>query len=241
MKKITLLAAFVFTALFSQAQDSNTGLEIGLKISPSISSNRVVAPSAFGIKKEGTKARFGIGLVLDYFFSDNYAFSTGIEYAMKGSGVTYNRLSSNTNGNAPRTITNEKITDEFNVQYLQIPVGFKLYTNEVSTDTRIFFQLGTSLNARIAGTLNGDKFYQDDNGADIKSYKRFNIFEADAVIGAGVEMQLGTNTKVFGGLSYHRGLTDIDNYYEDYYKDFSNSNDIAIKNGTVALDLGLKF
>ena len=240
MKKITLLAAFVISFFTVQAQ--NTGLEIGLKVSPSISTNRVVAPSTFNMEKYGSKPRFGIGLVLDYFFSENYAFSTGLEYTMKGAAVKYSQLSSNTNGNAPRTITNTRPVDEFNVQYLQIPVGFKLYTNEVTTDMRVYFQLGTSLNARISGNLNGDKFYKDEfSGEDVKAYKRFNIFEADAVIGSGIELQLGSNTKVFGGLSYHRGLTDIDNYYEDYYKDFSNSKDIAIKTGTIALDLGLKF
>ena len=240
MKKITLLAALVLGFFSAQAQ-SNTGLEIGLKVSPSISTNRIVAPGQFGFEDEGATVRFGGGLVLDYFFSENYAFSTGLEYAMKGSGVSYFQLSSNVNDNAPRTITNSRVTDEFNVQYLQIPIGFKLFTNEVATDTRVFFQLGTSLNGRISGTLNNDKFYKDDSGNDIKAYKRFNVFEADAVIGAGVEFQLGTNTKVFGGFSYHRGLTDIDNYYEDYYKDFSNSKDIAIKNNSFALDLGLKF
>ena len=240
MKKITLLAAFVIGFFSAQAQ-SDTGLEIGLKVSPSIVSNRIVAPNQFGFEEEGAKVRFGVGLVLDYFFGKNYAFTTGLEYAMKGSEVSYFQLSSNVNGNSERTITSSRLTDELNAQYLQIPLGFKLYTNDIATDTRLYFQLGTSLNARISGKINGEQFYKDDSGKDIKAYKRFNIFEADAILGFGAEMQLGTNTKVFGGLSYHRGLTDIDNFYEDYYKDFANSKDIAIKNNTIALDLGLKF
>jgi len=233
MKKLSLLAIFALSLFSAKAQDSNSGLEIGLKISPSISSNRVVAPGEFGIENDGASGRFGVGLVFDYFFGENYAFSTGLEYSSKGSGVKYE----------DREVPGTMLTDEFNVQYLQIPLGFKLFTNEVATDMRVYFQLGTSINARISSKVDDEKFYLKANGESAKTNNRFNLFEMDAVLGSGVELQLGANTKVFGGISYHRGLSNIDSYYEDYYKNKPgvNSQDIAIKNNIFALDLGLKF
>jgi hypothetical protein len=227
MKKITLLAAFLFTAFLSQAQ-SDTGLEIGLKISPSISNNRFSSPGNFDFKNENAKFRGSIGLVLDYFFGKNYAFNTGLEYAVKGGKISFKPIPE---------FTNEREIDELNVQYLKIPIGLKLYTNEVATDTRVYFHLGTSLNARISSKIDGSNFYKDGSNNDIKANKRYNFFDADAILGAGAEWQLGANTKVFGGLSYNRGLVDIDRFYE---KALGNK-DIAIRHNAFALDFGIKF
>ncbi len=239
MKKISFLAVFVFGIFTAQAQ--NTGLEIGLKVSPAITGQRVIAPPGFGITKGGAKTRIGVGIVADYFFGENYAFNTGFEFAVKGAGVTYNEVKKDNSADGSH-LTANRVEDEFNVQFLQLPLGLKLFTNEIATDVRLYFQVGTSLNFRLASKVNDEKFFSDYTGENIKTNKRFNIFEADAVLGTGVEYQLGSSTKVFGGLSYHHGLTDMDNYFEDYYKKiYSNSNDIAIKNYTIALDLGIKF
>jgi hypothetical protein len=228
MKKFTLLAAFVFSIFSAQAQDSNSnsGLEIGLKVSPAISNNRFSSPSGYDFKSENAKFRGSLGIVLDYFFGDNYAFSSGLEYAAKGGKISYK----------PNPAESEREIDELNVQYLQIPVTIKLFTNEVSSDTRIYFQLGTSLNARISSKIDGSNFYLTANNEEIKANKRYNFFDADAILGAGAEWQLGANTKVFGGFSYHRGLIDIDRYYEK-----TVNKDISVRHNTFALDLGLKF
>lgn len=246
MKKFTLLAALVFGIFSTYNSVQAQGLEIGIKVSPAITGQRIIAPSGHGIVKEGAKARIGVGIVADYFFGENYAFSTGLEFATKGAGASYQvvgrdpfgakYLAVDANGNK---VKNE---DEFTVQYLQIPVGLKLFTNEVATDMRVYFQVGTSLNFRIASKVNDEKFFADYSSDNIKTNKRFNFFEADAVLGSGVELQLGSSTKVFGGLSYHHGLTDMDNYFEDYYEGLlANPKDIAVKNYTLALDLGIKF
>jgi hypothetical protein len=227
MKKNTLLAAFIFSELFSQAQDSNTGLEIGLKVSPGIATNRFSSPSGFDFQNENAKFRGSIGIVLDYFFGENYAFSSGLEYGVKGGKISYKPGGDLGGG---------RQIDELNIQYLQIPVSLKLFTNEVATDTRIYFQLGASLNGRISSKINGSNFYRINATDEIKANKRYNFFDADAILGAGAEWQLGTNTKLFGGLSYHRGLIDIDRYYEKVL-----DKDIAVRNNFFALDLGIKF
>lgn len=229
MKKITLLAALL-VSFFSARAQSDTGLEIGLKFSPAIASNRFVAPTTFGFRNENAKLRGSLGLVFDYFFGKNYAFNSGLEYSVKGGKISYKPFP-----NDP-TLYDQRETDELNIQYLAVPVGIKLFTNEVATDTRVYFQLGSSLNFRISSKIDGDNFYGNAND-EIRANKRYNFFEADGVIGTGVEWQLGTNTKFFGGISYHRGLVNIDRFYDD----FLQNDKIAVRNNTFALDLGLKF
>ena len=222
MKKITLMAVLLFISSTAFAQ-----WEIGLKITPSIATNRVVAPSNFGFKALNAKTRFGGGVTADYFFGPNYAFSTGLIYNGRGAGVSYNQV-----GSDPEI----RKSDEFSIQYLEIPFTVKLYTNDVAPDIKLYFQTGGSLDPRISAKVNGEKLEPVTNN---KNTRRFNIADISVLVGAGAEMQLGESTKVFGGLSYHRGLLDIDNYYEDRGQ-FNNKN-IEIKNTYVALDLGIKF
>jgi hypothetical protein len=197
-------------------------VEIGLQISPAIAGNRFVAEDKYGFEKENSSLRLGVGVIADYFFAQNYAFSTGLFYRSKGSEISY--LSPD--GSSAR------LQDDISLQYLAIPVTLKLFTNEVAPGTILYFQVGGSLNTKVAAQVNGKKVI-DGN----KVTKRFNIFEADAILGAGAEYQIGQSTKIFGGLTYHRGLTDIDDFYEERLGD----KNISLKNNGVSIDVGVKF
>ena len=74
------------------------------------------------------------------------------------------------------------------------------------------------------------------NTYDEKYSKRFNVLDADVILGTGLEYQVGETTKLFGGLSYHRGLVSIDDYYES-----TISDKIELRNNVISLDLGVKF
>ena len=221
MKKNYLTALFflITSSVFAQ-------VEIGLKIAPSIATTRVVAPNQFNFNASNAKTHFGGGVILDYFFRENYAFSTGLIYNAKGAGVSYQ----NPNISGIQS-------DEFSIQYLEIPISIKLFTNDVAPDTKIFFQAGGSLDTRMSAKVNNEKLDAADNNNKYSSH--FNLFDFSALLGAGAEKQMGESTKVFVGLSYHRGLVDVDNFYEQRNQ-FNNEN-IEIKNSYVALDLGIKF
>ncbi|MEJ8758541.1 porin family protein [Pontibacter sp. H259] len=224
MKKLTLLALFLCFGLSAFAQ-----VEIGLMVSPTISGNRFVAEDKYNFEKENNNLRLGVGVIADYFFAQNYAFSSGLVYRSKGSEISYNYTRENTDGST--TILNEK--DDISIQYIQLPVTLKLFTNEIAPSTTLYFQVGGSLNTKVAAKVNDKKVIDGD-----KTSKRFNIFETDVLIGGGTEFQFGESTKLFVGLTYHRGLTDIDN---KYYSDKFGDKNIAVKNNGVSVDFGVKF
>ena len=231
MKK-ALLALLVFAATIGTA---SAQFEIGLKVSPSITSLRVEAPTSSAFKSDGSKFSFGGGLVVDYFFGENYAFSTGLLLTGKGGTISYTDRK-NTGGFAgPVAFT---ATQKISMQYLEIPLSVKLFTNEIAPETRLYFQVGGSLNVPIGTRINGSKFYTDEaTGAETKASEHVRFFDADALAGLGVEYQLAKSTKIFGGVSYHRGLVDIDRYFEQT----RGFKDVTIKNSGLALDLGIKF
>ncbi|WP_299826108.1 outer membrane beta-barrel protein [uncultured Pontibacter sp.] len=199
-------------------------VEIGLMISPTISSPRFIAEDKYNFKNEGGKLGLGVGVVADYFFAQNYAFSTGLVYRSKGGELSY--ASTDETGNPIRP------KDDNAVQYIELPITLKLFTNDVAPGTILYFQVGGSLNTKVAAKVNDEKVI---NGGKVA--KRFSVFEADAILGGGAEFQMGESTKLFAGLTYHRGLSNID----DYYRDVLNDKNIAIKNSSFSLDVGVKF
>ena len=227
MKKIILLTA----ALAAGTLTASAQVEIGLKISPSITSLRADGPSANPFSSGDSKIGFGGGLIVDYFFGENYAFGTGLFLTGKGGSYTYTELA----GTPLATPVTQKLT----IQYLELPGTIKLFTNEVAPDVRLFFQLGASLAVPISARLNDEKFFKDPlkGNQETAAYDHVFPIDANALLGLGAEYQLGTRTKVLAGLSYHRGLINLDRYFGKE-RDFK---DVNIRNNVFALDLGMKF
>ncbi|TVT37279.1 PorT family protein [Hymenobacter setariae] len=227
MKKILLTVAALALAPAAFAQ-----VEIGLKVSPSIAYLRPDSPSGTSFSSESSKFSFGGGVFMDYFFGENYAFNTGLFLTGKGGTISYNEQTSARPGVA-------RVEQKIAMQYLELPLTIKLFTNEVAPDTRVYFQVGGSLAVPVQVRINGDKYYTDlyDNNNQTKAGKHVFDIDANIIGGAGVEYQLGQSTKLLAGLSYHHGLIDFDRYFERT-RGFS---DVNIKNSVFALDLGLKF
>ena len=228
MKKL-FLALLVLAATISTA---SAQFEIGLKVSPSITSLRAESTSDHAFASDGSKLSFGGGLVVDYFFGENYALSTGLLLTGKGGTISYTDVSGGVTGQP--FVVKPKIA----TQYLGIPLTVKLFTNEISSGTRLYFQVGPSINVPIGTRINGEKFFTDPaTGKENKAGDYIYFVDSDILAGAGVEYQLAKSTKVFAGITYQRGLVDIDHYFEST----RGFKDVTIKNSGVALDLGIKF
>ena len=230
MKKL-FFATLVSAATIGTA---SAQVEIGLKLSPSITNMRAESTSRNAFASDGSQLGISGGLVVDYFFGENYAISSGLELAGKGGSIRYTDYGNNGNGGGNAFQTAYKIS----TQYLQLPVTVKLFTNEIAPATRLYFQVGGSLNAPIGTRINGSKFYTDPATAtENKAGDYVYFFDADAIVAAGAEYTLGKSTKVFAGLGYRRGLVNVDHYFGSK----RGFTDVTIKNSSFGLDLGVKF
>ena len=230
MKKVFL----ALLALVATVETASAQVEIGLKVSPTITNLRAESTSKNAFGSDGSQLGFSGGLVIDYFFGENYAFSTGLALAGKGGSVRYTDYRNNGVGIGNDFQTSYKMS----TQYLQLPLSVKLFTNEIAPATRLYFQVGGSLNVPIGTRINGSKFYTDPaTGTENKAGDYVYFFDADAIVAAGAEYALGKSTKLFAGLGYHRGLVNIDHYFGSK-RGFS---DVTIKNSSFGLDLGIKF
>lgn len=224
MKKIVLLALFFCLAFSGFSQ-----VRLGLRLAPNISFNSVNSEGNFNnVTSDGSALRFSAGPIADFFFSNNYAFSTGLWYTVKRVGISGTI--------ADGTSTPAKSL--YNLQYLQIPLSIKLYTNEVAPDLRVYFQVGGTLDFKIAEKQKeeGDNFLYNRSQADDK--RAFKPIDAGILLGGGIELIMGENTAVFGGLNYNRGLVNSLGGVE--YNGKIN-NDVSIRNSYVSLEVGIKF
>jgi hypothetical protein len=207
---------FIFSiVIFSGSITAYSQVKIGLQLSPSISSSRIETQSdQYSIEDNGSKLKFKFGIIADLPLSDNYYFSTGLLYTTKHVGIS-----------AVNNLTATAFSEEYDIQYVQIPLTMKLYTNEIVLDTRLFFNLG--VNAEIAISEKFDK--------DNTVIEDFKFFDSSLVLGAGVERKIGTNTAIYLAVSYNRGLIN------PIGTSIAIDEKIVLKNDMISLDLGIKF
>jgi len=214
LRKILLIAILAVVSTPSFAQ-----FTLGLKFSPTLSTNRIDASSdstSFG--SDGTGVRVALGPIADIEIRENYFLSTGLLFVSKRVGVE-----ATTNNNATEQTT---FKEEYSLQYLQVPITLKLFTNEVALDKKIYFQVGGTLDFNInEEPKSQENFLIED----------FLIFDSSLLIGMGMEYKVGVNTVLFGGLTYQRGLVNAINEHAPLDGDFS------LKNDYISLDLGVKF
>lgn len=229
MKNNSILAALLLLCGFAAtAQDSK--FKLGLRLAPNIALSRVVDKddsddkTGGEISSSGAGLRFSAGLTGDFYFGKNYAFMTGLWYTVKRAGIEF--------GNA-------KIVQ--NTQYLQVPVAVKLYTNEISTDMKMYFVLGGTLGVKIA-----EKRKSSENIPDSVLTKEGDVFspiDIGLLLGAGVEYQMGENTILFGGITYNRGLLNAMSKkgFVPTRNNEKSSNFYTVNTNLIGLEVGIKF
>ncbi len=212
MKRLLIICCF--TCLFSTFSHGQT--KLGLKFSPLFSLNNVELNSdTLDADNNGTNLKFSLGLVVDNQLTDTYFFSTGVFIMPKKVAV---RVTED-GGTFPNTL------EEYNLQYLQIPLTLKLMTSELSPDFGVFFQVGGGFEVKLS-----DKPLEEEYVL-VESFKPFDVM---VMIGGGIEYRVGINTALFGGLSYQHGVI---NAVDDTFSDM----DLRVTNAVLTIDFGIKF
>ncbi len=205
MKKI-LFSLFI---LFLSELSAQT--KLGLKLAPVIISNRATndAQTADG---NGSVAKLSIGLVVDKPLTDTYFLSSGLFYIPKRVAFVE---------------TVNALAEDYKLQYLQLPLTLKLFTNEIAPDFKVYFQVGGALEFKI---------FDEPEEAAFTTVQKFNPLDFVVLLGTGVEYRAGINTTLFGDVSYQRGLSNVVNTTEN-----AISEDLEIRSTIISFDFGVKF
>jgi Outer membrane protein beta-barrel domain len=169
---------------------------------------------------------FDAGLTIDKFFTDKYAFSTGISITSLGGTLTYkNATDFYVHGENLMAPANSDV--KYKLQYLTIPLGIKLKTNQIGYLT-YFANLGFNLQFNIKSTASSNdqlNTLQNDNVSD-----EINFYNMGYFFGVGAEYSLGGSAALIFGITYSNGFLDI-----------TSSSSDKITSSTVAIRLGMMF
>jgi len=217
MKKLIITVVIIWMAIQAQAQ-----VKIGLRGAPQITwskhDNKTTATN-------GTRINMAYGMVIDYYFTENYAIGT--EFTIQRMSTNLNLSSTkfdslvHTGGNKKYAST-DALTYDYRMSFIQIPIILKMRTKEIG-NVRYYAEFGlnngfmtrakanVSMGAFELDNVNvnkpddEDKFSVTPNDYD----DGIAIYRAGLIIGGGLQYNLFGNSLLVAGLRYDNGFTQF--------------------------------
>lgn len=218
-KEILTLSCCLFFALGVMAQNANpSNIKLGVQASPTFT---WMNTNDNQINGGGARVGLNLGLTGQYFFSENYSFSTGISLLLNQGGNLNYSYSGNFLPKTAAESNNPIALDSiaagsaigFGVQYIEIPFSIRMRTGEFGY-MRYFAELPmftlafrTQGRASIDGINLADRSSINIENENIsKDITPINIRWG---LGGGVEYSVSPNLSLVGGLYYNSTLVDV--------------------------------
>jgi len=229
MKKNTIIIlALILLVSTLKAQEGTKPFNFTFRMGPNLS---WLKSNSDAVSPDGSMIGFSWGALCEIPVQTNYAFVTGFNINFAGGKVDYAGLVQG---------QTEMVKERFSLKYLELPLMLKIKTNEVN-GVLFYGQigLGTSfrLNSRVKRSFQnipGLSSYiipnEDKNSDNLTSFVRESL-----LIGIGAQYTLQDNLKLFGGLNFNNGFTDI------LKKGPYNTSDPKVISNFVELNIGLFF
>ena len=155
------------------------------------------------VRNEGSRAGFNFTVTAENYFADNYAFTAGVSIINSGGRLKSNEVTLFKFSNFT-SVVEPGNPIVYKIQYLSIPVGIKLKTNEIGYFT-YFTDLGLDPKMVVRGRV-------DIPSIDIKGEKamteirRFNL---GYHINAGIDYTIEGTTALVLGLGFENNFLDV--------------------------------
>jgi hypothetical protein len=243
-KPILILAATLLLGNFAFSQSSSSGsgspsaangadknFHFGLNFKLGDYWLSASAPNA----SNGSSIGYGFGLNLEFYFTQNYGFCTGLELTSFGANYTTTTTWTQKNGKP----TDSTIANQYRMQYLEIPLTLKLRTLPIGL-VKYFGMVGIvpGIKTKATNTYtvsdfginpagNGNSVNYQVPSADASS--QISFLRLSYLIGAGLEYNIAGTTSLVGQISFD--------------SDFLNTNTTShsVTNKAITLTLGVLF
>ncbi len=217
MKYINKSIFFALTSiLLLLAQTGNAQqkpFKFGFKLSPALS---WLSPEVDDYKYNGTSFSFAWGFVADITLMEHYYINTGFNVSYFKGKLSYPHLvvAEDDMFNVEYTGTLDRV---YNLRYIEVPLAFKMKTNELAPNLQFFGLIGinTGINIRAksddtfsgANSFSGLKLNYTEEKVDIKD--EASLFKASLLVGAGAEYIIDESISVVIGLNFNNGFTNV--------------------------------
>ena len=189
--------------LFMQAQKESS-VKLGLRVAPGIG---WINSSTEGYDPDGIRFMASAGLVTDFYFTKNYAVSTGFSFLFPSGKLTYRDSLQRDNEFVAGVLHNT-----YKFIYFEIPLMLKMRTNQFGRFS-FFGQVGLGTGFRIKATA--DVEFTPDGGSVQTSNLDINnktaLMREAVIAGIGIEFHIDKSTSLAAGFNYSNALNDVFN------------------------------
>jgi hypothetical protein len=179
-------------------------------------------------QSKGARAGFNFGVTFNKYFTDNYAFSTGINILNAGGQISNSIPVEMQFKNMVASVpAGESVI--YKIQYLSVPLGLKFNTNQIGYIS-FFTDLGIDPKVVIGGKADIPSLeISGENAMD--ELRQFNL---SYHITAGAEYSIGGTTSLVFGLGF-------DNNFLDATKDNGSQPIDKISHKIIKFQFGINF
>lgn len=217
MKK-NLLFIGLLMAMSLTASAQYKGFSFGLKMGPGFDWTGSTTGAAVN---EGVRTGFGVGLVAEYYFANNYAIVTGVNVNMNRGHYSFDNAHM-----VDSVLVTYPVDRYYKSTVYEIPLMLKMMTNELGNlPLRAYAQVGAGLG--YAQKVKAKDSYLDvtEDGYSA-THKEFSNLRASMKFGAGAQYALDASTRVFAGLYFsHDFINNINSISPNYYGNFYENGD----------------
>lgn len=211
MKKIVLSIALIMVMLSSVRGQEANSIRLSFVVEPQFS---WLNSDIDGVESRGSLGGYNFGIVLDRFFAENYAFSTGLTINATGGKLRYTDIPG-------EDIPAEILVDrDYKLRYLEIPLGLKLRSNDFRR-FNIYGRFG------LTPQINIEAKDGDDNNIS----EEVRLFDLGYHLGGGMEYSIGGSNALMFGLVYHNGFMDVTD--EPYFDDKTTLSRLVFEIGFI--------
>lgn len=181
---------------------------IGLTFNPGVS---WIKPETNHYETDGSSFSYAYGVDIDFFFSANYAFSTGLQIHNYGGKVKYPDLySASGNGDDLENVTT---TSTYSYMAFHLPTYLKLKTNPIGYNS-FFAEFGFSwmfpFKASQERSSVNDSQEEIDRGSE-NNLDQSNFATINLLMGAGIEFPISGDSKFQIAFRFLNGITSLSN------------------------------
>lgn len=203
MKNLAIVLFFSLTCSFwAQAQGN---FRFGIQTSPTLT---WLSTNNKFISGNGANLGFKLGLTGEYDIAENYSFISGLNFGFNHGGT----LQYKKGGKYWPSVTDADLPDDvnlkYNIQFVEIPFGMKMRTNEFGL-IRYYAELPVFTIGFLTKSTGDIKAAGNANTEKENISKELNGLSLSWGVGAGIEYDISSSTKLVGGLGYQKYFLDL--------------------------------
>jgi hypothetical protein len=197
-----ILAVFMIMLMSGNASAQYKSFVLGIKAAPNFS---WLGTSQQTYDSEGLRVGFSWGAVSEFYFTENYAIVSGVNFIWQGGKISY----------PDRQLRDGVEVDgilirKYRIKYLEIPAVLKLKTNDMG-NLRYFGQIGLGFGIRTNSKASdifeyGTQQMIDPDFSNVDAQTR--LFRTSMIVGLGAEYPFDNNTALVGSINLNSGFTN---------------------------------